>query len=116
MAPLGLKARNSSALALSESFHLPLRCPLIAVSHWSVDLTIMGESVRRGRSHNGPGSGVQEQKLVGIGEARKLTSSVPPVSDATLMGNEDRGRVGGAADSQGGGNLYPSLTGTPPPD
>ncbi|MGB8998925.1 MAG: hypothetical protein WCC43_07355, partial [Pseudolabrys sp.] len=58
----------------------------------------------------------QEQKLVGIGEARKLTSSVPPVSDATLMGNEDRGRVGGAADSQGGGNLYPSLTGTPPPD
>jgi hypothetical protein len=55
-------------------------------------------------------------KLVGIGEARKPTSSVPPVSDATLMGNEDRGRVGGAADSQGRGNLYPSLSGTPPPD
>ena len=53
---------------------------------------------------------------MGAGEARKLASSVPPASDAALLGNEDRGRVGGSADSQGGGNLYPSLTGTPPPD
>jgi hypothetical protein len=62
------------------------------------------------------GQWIQEQKLVGAGEARKLASSVPPASDAALLGNEDRGRVGGSADSQGEGNLYPSLTGTPPPD
>src|SRR4051812_34171558 len=61
MAPFGRKARNSSALALWESFHLPLRFPLIAVSPWSVDLTIMGESVRRGRSHNGPGNGLRSK-------------------------------------------------------
>ena len=32
-----------------------------------------------------------------------------PASDAALLGNEDRGRVGGSADSQGEGNLYPNL-------
>jgi hypothetical protein len=52
------------------------------------------------------GHWIQEQKLVGAGEARKLGSSVPPASDAALIG-------GAAADSQDGG---PGLTGTPPPD
>src|SRR6478752_4969781 len=61
MALFGRKARNSSVLALWESFHLPLRCPLIAAAPWSVDLTIMGESARRGHSRNGPGSGVRSK-------------------------------------------------------
>jgi hypothetical protein len=40
----------------------------------------------------------QEEKLVGAGEARKLASSVPPASDAALLGrSEDSGRVGAAA-------------------
>ena len=59
----------------------------------------------------------QEQKLVGAGEARKLASSVPPASDAALLGrSEDSGRVGAAADSQDGGSLYADPTRTPPPD
>src|SRR4029077_6546912 len=61
MAPFGPKARNSSALARWESLLRPLRCRLIAASPWSVDLTIMGASVQRGRSRNGPGSGVRSK-------------------------------------------------------
>jgi len=63
------------------------------------------------------GQWIQEQKLVGAGEARKLASSVPPASDAALLGrSEDSGRVGAAADSQDGGSLYADPTRTPPPD
>ena len=63
------------------------------------------------------GHWIQEQKLVGAGEARKLAAPVPPASDAAVMGrSEESGRVGAAADSRDGGSLYPSLTGTPPPD
>ena len=59
----------------------------------------------------------QEQKLVGAGEARKLASSVPPASDAALLGrSEDSGRVGAAADSQDGGGLYADPTRPPPPE
>jgi hypothetical protein len=63
------------------------------------------------------GHWIQKQKLVGAGEARKLASPVAPASDAAVMvRSEESERVGAAADSQHGGSLYPSLTGTPPPD
>ena len=59
----------------------------------------------------------QEQKLVGAGEARKLASSVPPATDAALLGrSEDSGRVDAAADSQDGGGLYADPTRPPPPE
>jgi hypothetical protein len=59
----------------------------------------------------------QEQKLVGAGEARTLASSVPPATDAALLGrSEDSGRLGAAADSQDGRGLYADPTRPPPPE
>ena len=95
----------------------------------SVALSADGRIVLLGGSNDNGGIGAtwafaqqggqwsQEQKLVGAGEARKLASSVPPASDAALLGrSKDSGRVGAAADSQDGGGLYADPTRAPPPE
>jgi len=63
------------------------------------------------------GHWIQEQKLVGAGEARKLASPVAPASDtAVMVRSEESERVGAAADSQDGGGLYADPTRPPPPE
>ena len=61
MEPFGRKVENSSAVARWESLLRPLRCPLIAASLWSADLTITGESERRGRLRNELGTGFRSK-------------------------------------------------------
>ena len=107
----GRKARRSSAPALWESPHLPLRCPPMAELFCSEGLTTMEAIGAAWTFAQRAGHWVQEKKLVGSGEARKAASFTATSSEDGVMGRANEERMGPAAASRpdGGGSAQEPL-------